>query len=176
MNFVQSASGGIIMAIGWLLAYLVVLYWARRPHHRDRWLVVIAATAMGAIVFLVNLIARAVGWWGWWGYTLPLMVQAGLLLLGPSVFFVFILTGYRWLVAHNQRPLLWYGLIGIAVLVPFTVLADLYSIERGKLSFGKGYTLWQDVIVGQIFIWIPVLLYRRIQRWYQMSLSKRGAG
>jgi hypothetical protein len=131
---------------------------------------------MGAIVFLVNLIARAVGWWDWWGYTLPLMVQAGLLLLGPSVFFVFILTGYRWLVAHNQRPLLWYGLIGIAVLIPFTVLADSYSIERGKLSFGKGYTLWQDVIVGQIFIWIPVLLYRRIQRWYQMSRSKRGAG
>jgi hypothetical protein len=175
MDFVQSASGGAITAIGWLVAYLVVLLWAQRPHHRDRWLVVIAATAVGAIFFLTNLSARAVGWWDWWGYSLPLMGQVGLLLLGPSVFFVFVLAGYRWLIDHSQRPLLWFGLIGIAVLVPLTVLGDLYSIERGKLSFGGGYTLWQDILVGQAFIWLPVLLYRLIQRWYRGSLSKSRA-
>ena len=171
MDFIQSASGGMVMAIGWLFAYLGVLLWARQPHHRDRWLVVTAATGMGVIVFVVNQIARAVGWWGWWGYALPLMVQAGLLLLGPSVFFIFILTGYRWLVAHSQRPSLWYGLTGIVVLVPLTVLGDLYSLERGKLSFGGGYAIWQDVLVGQAFFWLPVLLYRVIQRWYEKASS-----
>jgi len=171
MDFVQSAPGGMLMAVGWLFAYLGVLLWARHPQHPDRWLVVLAATAMGGIVFVVNLIARAVGWWGWWGYALPLLVQVGLLLLGPSVFFIFILAGYRWLVAHSQRPLLWYGLTGIAVLVPLTVLGDWYSLKRGKLSFGGGYTIWQDVLVGQAFIWLPVLLYRVIQRWHQKASS-----
>jgi small-conductance mechanosensitive channel len=176
MDFIQSASGGMVMAVGWLFAYLGVLLWARQPHHRDRWLVVTAATAMGVIVFMVNQIARAVGWWDWWGYALPLIVQAGLLLLGPSVFFIFILTGYRWLVAHSQRPLLNYGLIMIIVLVPLTVIGDLYSIERRKLSFGGGYTIWQDVLVGQAFVWLPIFLYRAIHRWYQASLSKHRAG
>ena len=110
------------------------------------------------------------------GYALPLIAQAGLLLLGPSVFFAFILTGYRWLVAHSQRPSLIYGLIMIIVLVPLTVLGDLYSIERRKLSFGGGYTIWQDVLVGQAFAWLPIFLYRAIHRWYQASLSKHRAG
>jgi hypothetical protein len=176
MDFIQSASGGMVMALGWLFAYLAVLLWARQPHHRDRWLVVVAATGMGAIVFLVNQIAHAIGWWDWWGYALPLIVQASLLWLGPAVFFSFILTGYRWLVAHSQRPLLIYGLIMLILLVPLTVLGDLYSIERSKLSFGGGYTIWQDVLVGQAFAWLPIFLYRAIQRWYQVPSSKHQAG
>lgn len=73
---------------------------------------------------------------------------------------------------HSQRPLLIYGLIMIIVLVPLTVLGDLYSIQRGKLSFGGGYTIWQDVLVGQAFVWLPIFLYRAMDRWYQASLSK----
>ena len=141
-----------MLAAVWLFAYLGLLLWAYQPLHRDRWPVLAAATCMGVIVFLVNRIAYTVGWWGWWGYALPLMVQVGILLLGPAVFFAILLTGYRWLVAHSQRPLLIYGLIMIIVLVPPTVLGDLYSIERGKLSFGGGYTIWQDVLVGQVFV------------------------
>ena len=164
------------MAVGWLFAYLGVLLWARQPRHRDRWLVVTAATLMGVIVFVVNQIARAVGWWGWWVYALPLIAQAGLLLLGPSVFFIFILAGYRWLVAHSEHPLLVYGLIMLIVLVPLTVLADWYSLERRTLTFGGGYTIWQDVLVGQAFVWLPVIFYRALHRWYQTSLSKQKAG
>ena len=176
MDFIQSASGGMMMALGWLFAYLVVLLWARQPHHSDRWLVLAVATGMGVIVFIVNQIARAVGWWDWWGYALPLTVQAGLLLLGTSVFFTFILTGYRWLVAHSHCPLLIYGLIMIIIIVPLTVLGDLYSIERRKLSFGGGYTIWQDVLVGQAFAWLPIYMYQAIHNWYQASLSKHRAG
>lgn len=169
MDFIQSVSGGMVMAMGGLFAYLGVLLWARQPHHRDRWLVVTAATGTAVMVVLVNVIARAFGWWDWWGYALPLSVQAGLLLLLPSILFTFILMGYRWLVAHSQRPLLWYGLTLIVVLVPLTVLGDLYNIERGKLSLGGGYTIWQDVLLGQALGWFPVLLYRVIQRWYQQT-------
>ena len=164
MEFVQSPSGGSVMAVGCLLAYLAVLLWARQPSHRDRWLVITAATVMGLAVFLVNQIARALGWWGWWGYALPLPVQAALLGLGPAIFFVLLLSGYRWLIAHSRRPFLNYGLIMFIVLVPLTVLADLYGLERQKLAFGGGYTIWHDVLVGQAFAWLPVLLYHAIHR------------
>ena len=102
-------------------------------------------------------------------YELPLVIQAGLLLILPSIFFIFILIGYRWLVTHSQHPLLWYGLIGVSILVPLTVLADRYSIKQGKLAFGGGYVLWQDVLVGQAFFWLPILLYRFVQRSYPQT-------
>ena len=171
MDFIQSSYGGVVMAVAWSLAYIGALLWARQPNRRDRWLVVAAATCMGVIVFIVNQIAHAVGWWGWWGYALPLIAQAGLLLLGTSVFFTSLLEGYRWLVSHSQHPLRTYGLIMIVILVPLTVLGDLYGLQRGKLSFGGGYTLWQDMLIGQVFAWLPILLYRGIAHRYQTSLS-----
>jgi hypothetical protein len=64
----------------------------------------------------------------------------------------------------------------IIVLVPLTVVGDLYSIERRTLSFGGGYTIWQDVLVGQAAVWLPILLYRAIHRWDQASRLKHKMG
>ena len=164
MDFIQSTSGGIVMAIGGLFAYLMMLLWARQPNKSHRLPILITATGMGVIVFLANQFARAFGLWDWWGYALPLVVQAGLLFILPSIFFTFIVMGYHWLAAHSQHPYLWYGLIGVIVLVPLTVFGDLYNLARGKLAFSRGYTLWQDILLGQAFFWLPVFLYQFVQR------------
>lgn len=169
MDFVQSASGGLVIAIAGYSSYLGLLLWTRRPHHRDRRLAVAAATGTAILVFLANVMARALGWWDSWVYALPLTVQVGILLMGVSIFLTFLLGGYRWLVAHSQRPLLWYGLILVVVFAPLTVFGDWYNIERGKMSFGGGYTIWQDVLLGQAFFWLPVLFYRLLLRWYPQT-------
>ncbi|MBI3537623.1 MAG: hypothetical protein HY070_08720 [Chloroflexi bacterium] len=163
MDFIQSESGGIAMALVALALYAGILFWASRRQDKHRWSVVAAATSSGIVVLSINAIARAIGWWDWWGYQLHLLIQIALLLVGTSIIFTLSLTGYRWLETHSRNPLRIYGVISIAVLGPLTVIGDWYNIERGKLAFGGGYTIWQDVLVGQALFWLPVVLYRAIR-------------
>jgi len=123
-----------------------------------------AAIVTAAVVFSVNMLARANGIWQWYGYQLPLAVQFGMLFALPAVLYTAVLAGYRRLAARSRRPLLAYGCIGLLLLIPVTIAGDLYTMNRGTLSFGKGYTLFHDLLVGQALFWLPVVLYIHFRR------------
>jgi len=159
MGLVASPLGGLLLAVGGFILLGIALTWGLSPTHKHRRPQLFAALATAAVIFLLNMIARASGIWQWYGYQLPLVVQLGMLFALPAVLFIGVLAGFRKLVTRSRRPLLVYGLTAACVLVPVTVAGDLYSVSRGTLSFGRGYTLLDDILVGQALIWLPVLLY-----------------
>jgi hypothetical protein len=159
MDFVQSPTGGTVIAFTGFAAYLSLVLWARRGLSAGRGPVLLAASFTAAIVAAANVLAYALGLWQWWGYELPLIVQAGMLFCAPATLFALLISGYQWLGGHTRRPLLVYGLVAALVLIPLTVAGDLHNLARGKLAFGGGYAIWMDVLLGQAFLWLPVLLY-----------------
>ena len=164
MGLLQNPLGGLIIAVIGFSLLAVTLIWGMSPSHRDRRAHLFSALVSGGVVFALNMVARGTGVWRWYGYQLPLFVQLGMLFSLPAVLFVAVLAGYRRLAARRQRPFLAYAMIGLLLLVPVTIGGDLLSMSRGTLSFGKGYTIWHDVIVGQVLFWLPVLLYTRFRR------------
>lgn len=161
----QNTTGGALIALAGMLAYAAFLAWAGSPAPADRRPVALAATGAGLVVAAVNVIAAALGWWGdYWVYALPLPLQAGILLLWPAVGFALVLAGYRWLARHRRRPLMAYGIVLLVVLVPLTVVGDLWALGSGMLAFGSGYQIYHDVPLGLAFFGLPVLLYEAIRR------------
>jgi hypothetical protein len=75
-----------------------------------------------------------------------------------------LLAGDRWLLRHVRRPRLAYGLFGLLVFAPCIVFIDTWALSTGRLSMGGGYTLWHDVLVGQVFFWLPVLFFEVARR------------
>ena len=164
MGLVQSPLGGLILAAAGFLLLAVIVVWGLSPDHKARRPHLSAALLTATVVFLINMLARVTGVWQWYGYQLSLGVQVGMLFALPAVLLAVVVGGYRWLAARSRRPLLAYGLIGFFVLIPVTVAGDLYTMSRGTLSFGKGYTIFHDLIVGQLLFWLPVLLYTYFRR------------
>lgn len=165
MDFFQGVTGGLMLALAGTGAYVGLVAWARRPDHPDRWPVLIAATGTGLVVAGANVLAPAIGWWGGhWSYALPLPLRVSFWVLWITPIMSLLLGGYRWLVARARRPRLVYGLLWLVVLAPVTVFMDTWALGAGHLSFGGGYAIWHDVLVGQAFGWIPVLLYEAAAR------------
>lgn len=164
MGMLQSPLGGLIIAAAGFTLLALILVWGLSPGHKDRRAHLFAALVSGGVVFALNMVARASGVWQWYGYQLPLAVQLGMLFALPAALFAAVLAGYRRLAARPRRPTLAYALIGLLLLVPVTVGGDLLSMSRGTLAFGRGYTIWHDIIVGQVLFWLPVLLYSLFRR------------
>ncbi|HEU5314704.1 MAG TPA: hypothetical protein VFX49_01235 [Chloroflexota bacterium] len=124
----------------------------------------VSATATGGVVAGANLLASSLGWWGGhWSYSLPVPLQVCFWVLCLTPLVVLALAGYRWLGSRTHRPRLVYGVILLGVLGPPTAIADAFALNTGRLSFGGGYAIWQDVIVGQALLWFPVLLYELLK-------------
>lgn len=164
MGMLQSALGGLILAAAGFALLAITLVWGLSPRDEGRRAHLFAALVSGGAVFALNMAARASGVWQWYGYQLPLAVQLGMLFALPAALFAAVLAAYRRLAARTRRPALAYGLIGFLLLLPVTIGGDLYSMSRGTLSFGRGYTIWHDIVVGQVLFWLPVLLYTQFRR------------
>jgi hypothetical protein len=139
--------------------------WVRRPGHADRWPILVAATGVGLVVAAANVLAQALGWWGGhWSYTLPAPLRVSFWMLWITPVMTLLLAGYLWLLRHVRRPRLTYGLLGLMVFAPFVVFMDTWALSTGRLALGGGYTIWHDVLVGQAFFGLPVLLYEVARR------------
>ena len=81
-----------------------------------------------------------------------------------------VLQFYRWLAARRvwlARAM--YGLLLVA-LIPATIFGDQTALDSGILSFGRGYTIWTDVLVGEIAFAFPPVFYE-ILRWYSSRIA-----
>jgi hypothetical protein len=161
----QSPAGGLVLALVGVAVYGALVAWARQPGHVDRWPALVAATGMGLVIAAANLGAQAIGWWGGhWSYALPVPLQVSFWVLWIAPFVTLLLAGYRWLVSHVRQPRLVYGLLGLGLLAPFTIVFDIWALNTGRLSMGGGYAIWHDVLVGQALFWLPVLFYEVARR------------
>lgn len=154
--------GSAIIVLVGLLIFGATLHWAWRPGWAERRVVLLAALLTGLTLFVINLVAIGAGWWaGAWQGVFPLSLLAICVLLGTGGWLLW-LQGYRWLATHVRHPLLTYT--GIALLfMPIVLVADSLQIQRGQFTFGSGYTIWIDVLLGQAVLWLPVLLYERFR-------------
>lgn len=50
------------------------------------------------------------------------------------------------------------------VFAPFVVFMDTWALSTSRPALGGGYTIWHDVLVGQAFFELPVLLYEVARR------------
>ena len=165
MDFFQSVAGGLVLTLVGVIVYGALLAWARRPGHADRLPAFVAATGMGLVVAAANLGAQALGWWGGhWSYALPIPLQVSFWVLWITPVMTVLLAGYRWLLRHVRRPRLVYALLGLVVFAPFIVVIDTWALSTGRLSLSGGYTIWHDILVGQVFFWLPVLFFEVARR------------
>ena len=92
-------------------------WWARRPGHPDRVAVVIAASVLGVVVAILNLVLGTDGVWQSCSYRAPAPVLAAAYLLMPIVFGALLLMGYRWLRRHVRHAAVAYGAVLLVVVV-----------------------------------------------------------
>jgi hypothetical protein len=140
--------------------------WAWQPEHRDRKASVSAIMGAGLLVVLANVVAPAMGWWGDTYFQKgPLLILAVLTGVGAMGGFALVALGYRWLAA--RKPKLALLVLGLFMLVLFPAavgIGDQSALRAGVLTFGGGYTVWHDVMVGEVFFLAPILLYEGLRR------------
>jgi len=158
MQFLSSPTGSLIVLTLSLLIFVLTRGWATRHRHEDRRLVFAAALGAGLILAGINVVALQVGWWtgAWSGVSL--IVVVALCALAGTGGFALWLGLYRWLERRAHHPLRVYTFI-VLLFIPVVLIADPIQIRRGWFEFSGGYTLWTDVLLGQIVMWSPVLLY-----------------
>jgi hypothetical protein len=119
----------------------------------------------GGIVVIVNVLAPALGWWAgpvFAGPLLPLATLTGLKVM--ATYFSFLLLLYRWLAARRQWLARLIYLLILFGLIPVTVKSDEMVLRSGLLAFGNGYTVWHDVLIGEVFFVLPPLFYEFFRR------------
>ncbi len=156
---------GTAVVAGALGTAVALLLWSRETRNPDTQAFIAAITVAGGMVVILNVLAPALGWWAgpvFAGPLLPLAMLTGLKVM--AIYFALLLLLYRWLAARRQwLALLTYLLILIA-LIPVTVKADELVLRSGLLTFGNGYTVWHDVLVGEVFFVLPPLFYEFFRR------------
>jgi hypothetical protein len=114
---------------------------------------------VGPLAFIVNVLAPSVGWWGGRIFEAPLFSLALLTALRAIVLAALLLPLYRWLARRRKwLALLVYSLILLA-LIPATVYGDAIFLRTGALTFGGGYTISHDVVLGEVFLLLPPVIY-----------------
>jgi hypothetical protein len=167
MQFLSSPSGSLIVLALSPLIFGLTLAWATRPGHEDRRLIFAAAPGAGLTLASINVVALLAGWWtgAWTG--VPLIATVALCALAGTGGFALWLGLYRWLERRAHHPLRVYTCI-VLLFIPVVLFADPIQIQRGWFQFSGGYTIWTDVLLGQVVMWMPALLYE--------FLKRRGAG
>ena len=162
--FLASPVGTVSVVFIALALFLLVVIWARRRAHDDRWLAVGAATYTSVLVIGISALAVALHWWqGSFFTSLPVPVLAAIYVPFSIAGYTLWLGLYRWLDRKTRRPLLIYALVVLA-FIPVVLVVDPIQMSRGQFSMGGGYTVWADALAGQVVMWSPVLFYKLLQR------------
>lgn len=115
--------------------------------------------SVGALAFIANVLAPSVGWWGGRIFEAPLFPLALLTAQRAIVLAALLLTLYRCLARRRKwLALLVYSLILLA-LIPATVYADSIFLRTGALTFRAGYTISHDVVLGEVTLTLPPVIY-----------------
>ena len=163
IDFISSPTGALVVIGVSLVIFGITLAWATRPRHQDRHPAFIAAIGTGIALALINIVALLAGWWtGAWS-NVSLVVIGALSALAGTGGFALWLGLYCWLERRVKHPL-WVYTCVVLLFIPVVLIADPIQIKRGWFDFGNGYTLWTDVLLGQIVMWLPVVLYELVKR------------
>ncbi|MCI0396624.1 MAG: hypothetical protein L0332_00630 [Chloroflexi bacterium] len=167
VQFLTSPFGAGLAITLTAIACGATIWWAWRGDHPQRQVILLTAIGSAALLVLVNVFARAMGWWV--GPALaprPFTVLMLLTALGGVPGWTLWLLGYRWLARRMPRPLLAYGLV-VLVFIPIVVVVDRWQMARNEFQMAAGYQLWHDVLLGQVVMVAPVVGYEIIQRYHQ---------
>lgn len=163
VQFLQNlpaAWGSVLLA---LAIFGLSLGWAAQGWSTRR-AVLWAALGASALLVGINLLARALGWWiGPVFEPRPFTVLMLLSFLAGTGAWVLWLQGYRWLERRSPYPWLIYAAI-VLLFIPIVIVADGWQMGRNQFQMSGGYQIWHDVLLGQLVMWSPVLLYKEIQR------------
>jgi hypothetical protein len=138
--------------------------WARRPDRRERRLLVVPISILGGMAVMLNVLAPALGFWGGPVFEAPLLPLALLTGLRAMVLLGLPLLLYRRLAARRVRLARGVYLLILLALAPATILGDEAVLRSGVLTFGNGYTIWTDLVLGEIFFAMPPVLYEIMRR------------
>lgn len=146
--------------------------WGWQPGYPDRRAFVAALTLAGGLVVFVNVLAPAIGWWGGPIFDAPLLPVALLIGLSAAVCFALLLLLYRWLATRWRRLALLCYLLLLLALIPATILGDPLALDSGLLTFGGGYTIWHDLLLGEILFALPLIAYVAFRRYLWADLKE----
>ena len=159
-------AGVVILTLG-TVACLIL--WARQSADPDRRAYVIGLAITWGIIVLSNIVAPALGlWYGPYFETriVPLALLTGIRATGGIGL---ILLGYRWLAARRPRLALAVWGVLLLLLILGVPRADQAVIDSGVFSFGNGYQIWHDVLLGVVFWVLPLILYETLSRSWRRS-------
>jgi len=155
----QSPLATVVVVVLALVSLAGLGVWGKQPGRADRNAFVAGIMTVGALAFIANVLAPSVGWWGGRIFEAPLFPLALLTALRAIVLAALLLTLYRWLARRRKwLALLVYSLILIA-LIPATVYGDAIFLRTGALTFNGGYTIFHDVVLGEVVLLLPPVIY-----------------
>jgi hypothetical protein len=163
----------VVVVVG-LVTIATLVLWARQSGHCDRTAFVAAITAAGVLLFIANVFAPSIGWWDGTFFKAPLFILALMTAVGAMGLLALLLRRYLWLAARKPKlALLVYGLIRLVLLPASTIIGDLLNARLGLITFGEGYTVSHDVLVGEAFFWSPLILYKVFRRFLGVPEVRR---
>src|SRR5215831_4380892 len=155
----QSPLATVVVVVLALVSLAGLGVWGKQPGRADRNAFVAGIMTVGALAFIANVLAPSVGWWGGRIFEAPLFPLALLTALRAIVLAALLLTLYRWLARRRKwLVLLVYSLILLA-LIPATVYGDAIFLRSGALTFNGGYTIFHDVVLGEVVLLLPPVIY-----------------
>lgn len=173
VQFLSSTVGGVITIVVSLVSFALFLLWVSRPEHEDRWPIFYASVGSAVILAVVSAVAVSAGWWGGAFFSIPLATQIAIYLPLGTVGWALWLATYLWLQDHTRHAFLIYAVIVLS-FIPITYISDLINMERGQFILSGGYSIWTDVLIGQVVLWSPVLLYEIFRRWHLTAQAGKG--
>jgi hypothetical protein len=167
-QLLRNSVADILLVVVAVVTMVSLASWARQPGHRERQAFVAAITSVGLLAVVLNVVAPAVGWWGGRAFEGPLFPLALLTGLRAIFLFALLLLLYRWLAVRRRwLAFLIYFLILIA-LIPGVMIGDPILLRSGVLTFGAGYTMWHDVVLGDVVFALPLIFYELFRRYLRV--------
>jgi hypothetical protein len=158
----QIASAVVVLIGFGTVASMAV--WAQQPSSADRRAFVVPIVSFGGLALVANVLAPTFGWWGGPVFAAPLLPLAVLTALRAMFLIGLLLLLYRWLAARRVWLARGVYVVILLALIPATIVGDQMILRSGVLTFGNGYTIWKDVLLGEFGFAFPVVLYELLRR------------
>jgi hypothetical protein len=163
LDFLRSSQGAVVTAGLAVLVAAGLVVWARQQGHSERLLILGVGVVNTALVGAIYAVAVAGRWWMGAYFETPAVVQGAILLSTSLLGWTVWLGGYRWLSEHSRQPLQIYVAISL-LLVLAVAIAHSLNLGRGAILVGPGLTVVLDAAIGQVLLWIPVIIYEALRR------------
>jgi hypothetical protein len=167
-RLLQNPVADILVVVLALATMVSLALWARQPGHRERQAFVAAITTVGLLAVVLNVVAPTVGWWGGRVFEGPLFQLALLTGLRAIFLFALLLLLYCRLAARRRWLALLIYFLTLVALIPGVFIGDPILLRSGVLTFGAGYTIWHDVVLGELAFALPLIFYEFFRRYLRV--------